>query len=226
MLKKAGYINEVLGVRVDSIPMDQVLKMVEKWLDSGEKHYIVTPNAEMVMLAQEDKEFNQVLNQADLAIGDGYGLKLADRRLKQVIGTDFMLALVAKGYKTLLVGGKPGVAQAAGQKLGVLGMTEPDIRAINRVKPELLFVALGHGKQEKWIAKNLPRLNVKVAMGVGGALDQVVKPWLRPPKPVQAMGLGWLWRLSLQPWRIKRQWQLVRFLWLMMKKPSFPKTRY
>lgn len=226
MLKKAGYINEVLGVRVDSIPMDQVLKIAEKWLDSREKHYIVTPNAEMVMLAQEDKEFKKVLNQADLAICDGYGLRLADRRLTRLAGTDLMLALIAKGYKTLLVGGKPGVAQAAGQKLGVLGMTEPDIQTINQVKPDLLFVALGYGKQEKWIAKNLFRLNVKVAMGVGGALDQVVKPWLRPPKLVQAIGLGWLWRLILQPWRIKRQWQLVRFLWLMMKKPSFPKTRY
>ncbi len=218
MLKKAGYINEVLGVRVNSIPMDQVLKIVEKWLDSREKHYIVTPNVEMVMLAQEDQEFNQVLNQADLAICDGYGLRLADRRLTRLAGTDLMLALIAKGYKTLLVGGKPGVAQAAGQKLGVLGMTEPDIQTINQVKPDLLFVALGHGKQEKWIAKNLPRLNVKVAMGVGGALDQVVKPWLRPPKWLQALGLGWWWRLILQPWRIKRQWQLVRFLWLMIKK--------
>ena len=217
MSKKGRCISQVLGVNVDRTDRSQVLKITEKWLNSGGKHYIVTPNVEMVMLAQENQEFKKILNQADMAICDGSGLRLADRRLTSVAGTELMLALINRGHSALLVGGGPGIAQAAGRKLGVLGMTEPDIQTINRVKPDLLFVALGHGKQEKWIAKNLPRLNVKVAMGVGGALDQVVKPWLRPPKPVQAIGLGWLWRLILQPWRIKRQWQLVRFLWLMMK---------
>ena len=61
-------------------------------------------------------------------------------------------------------------------------------------------------------AKNLSKLNVKVAMGVGGALDQIAKPWLRAPKFIQNLGLEWLYRLLVQPWRIKRQWQLVRFL--------------
>ena len=73
-------------------------------------------------------------------------------------------------------------------------------------------MALGMSKQEKWIVKNLPKLNVKVVMGVGGALDQIAKPWLKAPKILQVIGLEWLYRLILQPWRIKRQWQLVRFL--------------
>ena len=126
-----------------------------------------------------------------------------------------MLALIKKGYKTLLVGGRPGVAQTAAKKLGVTGMTEPEVGKINKIKPDLLFVGLGHGKQEKWIAKNLPKLKVKVAMGVGGSLDYVANPYLRAPRFLQTFGLEWLWRLILQPWRIRRQLALFKFVYLV-----------
>ena len=205
---------KILGVRVDRISLEEAVKLVGEWIKQDKKRYIVTPNPEFVMLAQKDEEFKKILNQADLAIPDGAGLRLADRRLKKVTGVDLMLSLIKKGYKTVLVGGKPGVAEKAAKmtRLDLVSMTEPEVEKINKIKPDLLFVALGMGKQEKWIAKNLPKLNVKVAMGVGGALDQIVKPWLRAPLLVRRVGLEWLYRLILQPWRIKRQWQLVRFL--------------
>ena len=208
----------ILGVRVDQTSTSSALKKVASWVKEREKRYIVTPNPEMIVAAQKDEEFRRILNRADLAIPDGVGLRLADRRLQRVAGADLMLALIKQGYKTLLVGGRPGVAQRAAERLGVLGMTEPSVAAINKIKPDLLFVALGHGKQEKWIAKNLPKLKVKVAMGVGGALDYIAKPWLRAPRLLQALGLEWLWRLALQPWRGRRQLSLVKFLWLVLKR--------
>lgn len=207
---------KILGVRVDRVSLGEAIKLVGEWVKQDKKRYIVTPNPEFVMLAQKDEEFKKILNQADLAIPDGAGLRLADRRLKRLTGVELMLSLIEKGYKTVLAGSAPGIAQRAAEKLMtrmdlVIGMAEPDIQAINKIKPELLFVALGMGKQEKWIVKNLAKLNVKVVMGIGGALDQIVKPWLRAPLRVQALGLEWLWRLIMQPWRLKRQWQLVRF---------------
>lgn len=208
---------KILGVRVDRVSLNEAVDLVEKWIQEDKKRFIVTPNPEFIMLAQKDAEFKKILNSADLAIPDGAGLRLADRRLNRVTGVDLMLSLIEKGYKTVLAGGKPGIAQKVAEKLMtrsnlVIGMTEPDIEKINQIKPDLLFLAFGQGKQEKWIVNNLPKLNVKVAMGIGGALDQIVKPWLRAPKLVQLIGLEWLWRLVMQPWRIKRQWQLVRFL--------------
>lgn len=205
-------MSTILGVKVDRIDLPQAVRLTGSWLKQPKKRYIVTPNPEMVMLAQEDAQFKKILNQADLSICDGSGLRLADRSLIRVSGRELMLALIRRGHKTVLVGGKPGIAQKAAEKLGVVGISEPDVAAINRFKPDLLFVALGHGRQEKWIAKNLPRLKVKVAMGVGGALDQIVKPWLRAPACLQSLGLEWFYRLLVQPWRIKRQWQLLRFL--------------
>ena len=214
---------KIFGVKVDQITLAQAVERVETWLKTSKKHYIVTPNPEIIMLAQKDEAFRKILNQADMAIPDGVGLRLVVPGLERVSGTDLMLELIKKGYKTLLVGAKPGIAQKAVETLrsvlvgkptrtDLVGISEPDVQAINRFHPDLLFVALGHGQQETWIAKNLPKLNIKVAMGVGGALDQIAKPWLRAPKFIRQIGLEWLYRLILQPWRIRRQLALVKFL--------------
>jgi len=244
MLKKDRHISKVLGVRIDCIQLDQVLKKVEEWLvtNRGGK-YILTPiNPEMVMLAQKDKEFLKILNGADLRIADGAGLRLADRRLKRVAGASMMMALIKlaaeKGWRVFLLGGRGQAAERAAEKLRnkysgleIKGESGPEeigkekpkekqdlIEQVNRFKPHLLFVGFGQVKQEKWIAKHLAKLKVGVVMGVGGAVDQVVKPWLRAPKLCQCLGLEWLWRLLMQPWRLKRQLALVKFVWLVIIK--------
>lgn len=82
---------------------------------------------------------------------------------------------------------------------------------------DILFVAYGFPKQEEWIYKNLPDLPVKVAMGVGGAFDYISGRVPRAPKFVRAIGLEWLFRLLVQPWRWKRQLALVKFVLLILK---------
>ena len=68
-----------------------------------------------------------------------------------------------------------------------------------------MFVAFGHGKQEKWIAQNLRDLpSVKIAMGVGGAFDFISGHVKRAPKFMRRIGLEWVWRLILQPCRVGR----------------------
>lgn len=81
---------------------------------------------------------------------------------------------------------------------------------------DILFVAFGHGKQEKWIAQNLNRIPVKVAMGVGGAFDYISGQVPRAPVLIRKLGFEWLFRLIIQPWRIKRQIALIKYLWLLM----------
>lgn len=84
-------------------------------------------------------------------------------------------------------------------------MIEKDIvRDINRFKPHFLFVGFGHPKQEKWLARNLPKLNVGMAMTVGGAFDYLAGQVPRPPLFLSRWGLEWLWRLVTQPWRVGR----------------------
>lgn len=233
MVKKDRYSNQVLGIKVNGTWKDRVLKTIRSRIRSGKKTFIVTLNPEMVMAAQSDRQLARIINRADLVIPDGWGIVWALKRqgvaAERIAGRELMLALIKRGHRTVLVGGKPGIAEKAASTLrSVLvgkptrtdleGLSKPDINEINRIKPDLLFLALGHGKQEKWIAKNLPKLKVKVAMGVGGALDQIVKPWLRAPGFLQTLGLEWLYRLLVQPWRIRRQLALVKFAWLVLTK--------
>ena len=83
---------------------------------------------------------------------------------------------------------------------------------------DILFVAFGHIKQEKWIAANLDKILVKVAMGVGGAFDYLSGSVHRAPKWMRDLGFEWLFRLIIQPWRLKRQLVLLKYLWLIMVK--------
>ena len=81
---------------------------------------------------------------------------------------------------------------------------------------DILFVAFGHPKQEEWIAENLHKLPVKVAMGVGGAFDYISGEVKRAPFLVRAMGFEWLYRLVKEPWRWRRQLSLPVFVWLVI----------
>lgn len=85
--------------------------------------------------------------------------------------------------------------------------------------PDILFVAFGHGKQEKWIYENLGHLpSVKIAMGVGGAFDFISGKTKRAPEWMQHIGVEWIWRLIRQPWRVKRIWSAtVIFLWYVWR---------
>lgn len=192
----------IFGVRVDEIDLNQALERILLTLQGVSfkgPYFIVTPNPEQIVQAQEDEEFRQILNSADLAIPDGTGLRLAGIK-NRVSGIELMEVLAKTGKRIMLVGGKRGW---------------PDVAKINRQRPDFLFVGLGAPKQEKWIYENLDKLKVGVVMAVGGAIDQLDDPSLRPPKWVDRVGLGWLYRLMRQPWRWRRQLRLLKFGWMV-----------
>lgn len=82
---------------------------------------------------------------------------------------------------------------------------------------DILFVAFGFPKQEEWIAENLFRLPIKVAMGVGGAFDYISGDVIRAPFLIRAVGFEWLFRLIKQPWRWRRQLSLIKFVFLLLR---------
>ena len=241
---------DILGVKIDDVDMVEALSVVEKWiwnpgppaiaseaLRAG-KHYIVTPNPEFVVASQKDPEFKKILNNADLSIPDGVGLKLSGKIKNTFSGTDFMEQLVGlaaeKGFTTGFLGGREGVAKRCAKCLlqkypslkisyassgGIVGKNgNPPLTTNYKLPPiDLLFVAFGHIKQEKWIAANLEKIPVHVAMGVGGAFDYLSGSVPRAPKWIRDLGFEWLFRLILQPWRIKRQLALLHYLWLLTK---------
>lgn len=225
----------IFGVRVDNVSLDQAVEQVVEWLKGQGKHYIVTPNPEFIMAAQKDLEFKEILNKADLSLPDGAGLKLAADIVCTVAGVDLMDTLCKAsadyGFTIGLLGGKDLVAEKTAEclKKKYLGLKvvfaedggEVDnmgrsLRLPRLPRLDILFVAFGAIKQEKWIAKNLSNLPIKAAMGVGGAFDYLSGSIPRAPFFMRVLGLEWLFRLILQPWRIKRQLQLLKFLAMVL----------
>jgi N-acetylglucosaminyldiphosphoundecaprenol N-acetyl-beta-D-mannosaminyltransferase len=90
------------------------------------------------------------------------------------------------------------------------------VQRVNASGADILLVAYGAPQQDKWIARNLPRLQVKMAMGVGGALDFIAGVIPRAPAWMQKYGIEWLYRLYRQPWRIRRMLRLPYFVLLVL----------
>lgn len=152
-----------------------------------------------------------------------------------VPGTDLMESFcklaAEKGFVVGFLGGEGEVAKKTSEclKKKYQGLTvafaesggevDDDGRlssTVNIPPCDILFVAFGHIKQEKWIAANLKNIPVKLAMGVGGAFDYLSGRVPRAPKWMRKLGFEWLFRLAAQPWRIKRQAALVKYLWLLL----------
>ncbi len=164
---------------------------------------------------------------------------------ERIAGVDFMDEICKRSVKRPItvgfLGGRDGVAErtaeclkakypwievgfvgeewAKSSKFPTRGLPSSKGRKVKSSKLELdiLFVAFGHPKQEEWIYKNLERLPVRVAMGVGGAFDYISSKVVRAPFMVRAMGFEWLFRLIVEPWRWRRQLVLPKFVWLVLK---------
>lgn len=206
--------------------------MTEKLIKESNKSckMIFAPNVEFIMRAQKDEEFFNILNQSSLSTPDSVGVMLGAKLQKKsfperIPGQAYFREIIElsnkKGYSIYLLGGKPGIPEKAKENLEKLfpnvnivgvhdgyfdeNVEKQVIKEINELKPNVLFVALGAPKQEKWIEKHRHELKVDVATGQGGTYDYEAGKIKRAPKWVQKIGIEWLWRLLRQPTRIVRQ---------------------
>jgi N-acetylglucosaminyldiphosphoundecaprenol N-acetyl-beta-D-mannosaminyltransferase len=85
------------------------------------------------------------------------------------------------------------------------------LKQIREARPRILLVAYGAPAQELWIDRLRDRLDVSVAVGVGGAFDYLTGRVRRAPRWMRSAGAEWLYRLSRQPWRIRRMAVLPEF---------------
>ena len=113
----------------------------------------------------------------------------------------------------------PTVKEAPGNLVVDESVNAGVINFINLTKPDVLFVAFGMGKQEKWLETYLPQLlTVKLTVGVGGAFDFISGRVSRAPLLLRKIGLEWLYRLIRQPWRIGRIWNAtVKFAYYVVR---------
>jgi N-acetylglucosaminyldiphosphoundecaprenol N-acetyl-beta-D-mannosaminyltransferase len=236
----------ILGIPVHGMTYAQLLDQIGAWIKADDgAHHVNTINPEFMVVAQKDGVFRALLRRADLNVPDGVGLLWAARHLghpmpERITGSDGLPIIAERaareGWSLYMLGAGPGVADKAAAALTsrfpglkIVGTYEGSPRGeeeaaiverVNASGADILFMAYGTPAQEKWIARNLPRLKVNVAIGVGGAFDFAAGTVPRAPVWMQNAGIEWLYRLYLQPWRIKRMTRLPRFVIAVLRRGS------
>lgn len=236
---KTEKIN-VRGVLVDNVNLDEATEVTHGFLAEECVHPVYTPNAEIVQACIEDPSLCELINSASLVIPDGAGVVLGAK----IIGTPlkaktpgYDLGLRIAEYAAnenipiFFLGGKPGVAEAAYEKLketypglNVVAMHDGYFKKegeendavtaqIAASGAKILYVCLGAPTQEKWIRANIDRLgDVRVALGLGGSFDGYAGIVKRAPKIFIKLRLEWFYRLCKEPRRIGRMMKLPKFV--------------
>ena len=225
--------SELFGLPVVNAPMDQTLAWLSSRLQLGQRTRIAFLNAHCVNLASRDALYRGALNAADAILPDGSGIALAarmrgDRLCANLNGTDLIpllcRRLAAMGRSVFLVGGRPGVAEAAAEALatrcpglmiagtqhGYFRQDEEDgvIDAINASGADVVLAAFGVPLQDTWLARVAPRLTANLSFGVGGLFDFLSGRIPRAPQPLRRLGLEWTYRLYQEPRRMWRRYLL------------------
>ena len=232
---------DVMGLKFDSMTMDEALSRAEALLRGDKAAYVVTPNAEIAYEALHDGQLREMLNGADLMLPDGAGVVLASKLLRtpvkqKVAGVDFAAGLLGilerNGQSLYLLGGKPGIGELAAQKmleahpqLRIAGIADgyfqdevPVVAKINASGADALFVCLGAPKQERFMVQHQQELHVHLMAGLGGSLDAFAGTVQRAPAWMIRLNLEWLYRLIREPKRFRRMLRLPKYLWAVMLK--------
>ncbi|MBX3110767.1 MAG: WecB/TagA/CpsF family glycosyltransferase [Fimbriimonadaceae bacterium] len=231
----------VLGVPVSLLGMDATVSAIEAMVGSAAGSMVVTADSSGLAAAQDDPELRDIYLRSAMATADSIGVVWALRRrghhVKRVSGVDLVDRLCAlsaeKGYRIFFLGSAPGVAETAAEKIrlrhpgcnivgtrhGYFPATDDDVvaREVAEAKPDLLFVAMGIPRQEKFIFRTQAITGAKVAMGVGGSLDVFSGQVKRAPKLIQRLHMEWAWRLMLNPKKIHKVKMLPRFVWHVLR---------
>ncbi len=242
----------VMGLPINSLTADEAVESLERLILSGGTHQICPVNVDTWLNALADPHLHRIMAGSTLVLPDGMPLVWAAGLLgcplvERVTGVDLVPRLAElsarKGYGIFLLGAKPGVAERAGR---LLERTYPGVRIvgtyapaeenlirmdhneilsqIHAVKPDILLVAFGNPKQEKWIWMHRKRLGVPLSMGVGGSFDILAGDMRRAPRWIQQCGLEWAMRFMQEPVRLGPRY-LRDFLGLVAARCRWPCSR-
>ncbi len=240
---------------IDALTFPEALREIEALVAAGAGGCVFTPNVDHVVTAEDDGEFRAAYGEASLAFADGQPLVWSSRALgtplpAKISGSDLawpLMELAARRrWRVYLLGGGPSVADAAAARLlrdlgvHVVGVDAPAIdldapggegdaaaERVRMARPDLLLVALGAPKQERWIHRHLQRIRPAVAVAVGAALDFLAGHVRRAPGWMSRAGLEWLYRLAQEPRRLARRYLLKdpRFLPILLRTALSPRSQ-
>lgn len=226
-------MRSIWDVKLDDISWDELRSKLRSWLTDREKQIIVTPNAEMLLECRENNQLKKDLNDSDLAVVDSFAVECALAAQGDTLehsrkpGVDVlleMLKIASEVDRTVGIVGSTN--EIAGRAIAYISRTFKTldvvwidigrvaddakrsteiIEKIDATECDVLVVALGHGKQERFmqVYKNSVQ-SVHLMIGVGGAIDMLGGKFKRAPQILRRTGFEWLWRLFQEPKRINR----------------------
>lgn len=242
--------SNVAGVPISKFGLAETIDLFCHFIDRKEKRRICVTPVNNIVWANQDKGLMNLYRTSDMNLADGVPVVWASRLLKdpvqgRVTGLDvlpeFSKISAQRGYSSFYMGAKEGVADALAQKftakypgLKVAGVYSPPfakkfsnqenekiIAMINEVSPDVLWVSLTAPKQDFWIAEHFDKLEVRIAIGVGGAFEVCSGLIARAPLWMQRSGLEWLFRFLKEPKRLFRRYFVeapIFFLLILQQK--------
>ncbi|MFA5770478.1 MAG: WecB/TagA/CpsF family glycosyltransferase [Patescibacteria group bacterium] len=239
--------NKILGINITPQSKSSILEKILLYIrkPAGFFH-IVSLNPENLVVTTENKSFKRILETAQIKIVDGIGIVLAGRWFgvevgERVTGVELMEELIKvasnRRLRVLMIGGKEKLALQLAQCYsdqfpeakfkglqGIETIQNPKKEEEDKIhsivtdyRPHIVFVAFGSPYQELWIDRYKKEFTNYVVMGVGGAFDYFSGNINRPSIVIQKLGLEWLYRLIIQPWRWRRQLRLLKFIRLVLQ---------
>jgi len=220
----------VLGVGLRAQRFEEAVAAIDGWIAARRPTYVCVADVHSIVACQSDAATRALYNAAGMVTTDGMPLvwlcRLAGHRAaERVYGPDLMLAICAlsieRGWRHFLYGADEAVLARLQANLSrrfpglaIVGTHAPPFRPltaeedaaavarINAAAPDILWVALGAPKQERWMAAHLGRISAPVMIGVGAAFDFHAGTKPQAPRWMQRSGLEWLFRLATEPRRL------------------------
>jgi len=235
---------KILGVRVDALTRAKTLAVMDHWIQTNQKSYVVLTGAHGIIEMQDDPLVRKINNDAGLVTPDGMpevwlGKLNGHKEMEKVYAPDIMMDVYAvspkRGYRHFLYGGKEGVADKLADVLRqkypgiqVVGTYCPPFRTltdqevtdvqnqINESKANIVWCGLGCPKQERWMNQFRPLVDAQVLIGVGAGFDFLSGEKPLAPKWVQKSGFEWFYRMVSEPKRLVGRYGKIvpRFIWL------------
>jgi N-acetylglucosaminyldiphosphoundecaprenol N-acetyl-beta-D-mannosaminyltransferase len=210
--------------------MTEIVAAIGDLIEAGQPSYLITANTHYAMLTEQNPDLREINARAAFILADGAPLVWASRFWasplpERVAGSDLVFELseaaAKKGYRLFFLGGAVGVAEEATRCLSqrysglqVVGTECPSlheltpeaemalIERIRAARPDILLVAFGQPKGERWIYRHLDHLGIPVNIQIGASLDFAAGRIRRAPRWMQRFGLEWAFRLWLEPRRL------------------------
>ncbi|MGZ5026513.1 MAG: WecB/TagA/CpsF family glycosyltransferase [Methylobacter sp.] len=230
----------VFGLRFNQVTLTEAVDLVIGAAKARTRGYVVTPNVNFVTLLSFEPDLLDLCNRAAFAFVDGWPIVWASKRLnreglpERVAGADLFPLICQKaerqGLSLALLGAEDSVAEEATRRLkasypnlNIVGRYSPPIEAefsawtldkmtafCNEHRPDILLLGMGIPKQERWIAANIDKIDIGIALCFGGVIDFTAGKIKRAPRWVISSGLEWLWRLCMSP---RQYWKrtILRF---------------